>query len=518
MAQRIRLVFSGMAHSALILLTLGVPFVGADEAPTLWSTGIYQYDPAGNIVAIGSDSYVYDTNSRLTSAAVPSVGEPASQAFSYDPFGNIVAKSLNGTPLALAVDSSTNHLTGPYSSYDDAGNLTAWQGQGGVVYQARYDGLHMMQELRDSTGRRTANVYTADDQRLWTFDAGSNASNAGSSASHWKIRDLEGRVLRDYRESGGTWGVAKDYLHRDRALLSALAPSTGRQEHFSLDHLGSPRLVTDAAGVPVARHTYLPFGEEWAAPGPGEDEPMKFTGHERDVDPASSGNDLDYMHARYYTPNVGRFLSVDPLEGNPRQPQSWNRYAYVQNNPTNRTDPSGQCGESAKFIGPTQPCTSNETQPKPAPQAAQAAGGRTPAQGQEPGTQTFPNADGGKTVRTYGPDGKAVTDVDYGHDHGAGDPHVHDWNWNNRPPRGQGRAPNTGEIPEPSKSLVIGPRGPDTGTIITAVGLALFGTAAMIMTGGAMALQPSAAGVVLVPRSSLPTRANPLNPRDCDCI
>jgi RHS repeat-associated protein len=68
---------------------------------------------------------------------------------------------------------------------------------------------------------------------------------------------------------------------------------------------------------------------------------MKFTGHERDV----LGNDphtLDDMHARYYSPTVGRFLSVDPVLGNPQAPQSWNRYAYVMNNPMNRTDPTGK--------------------------------------------------------------------------------------------------------------------------------------------------------------------------------
>jgi hypothetical protein len=48
------------------------------------------------------------------------------------------------------------------------------------------------------------------------------------------------------------------------------------------------------------------------------------------------------MHARYYNPTVGRFLSVDPELGDPQSPQSWNRYAYVMNNPLNHTDPTGR--------------------------------------------------------------------------------------------------------------------------------------------------------------------------------
>jgi RHS repeat-associated protein len=49
------------------------------------------------------------------------------------------------------------------------------------------------------------------------------------------------------------------------------------------------------------------------------------------------------MHARYYSPTVGRFVSVDPVLGDPARPQTWNRYAYVHNNPINLTDPDGRC-------------------------------------------------------------------------------------------------------------------------------------------------------------------------------
>lgn len=66
---------------------------------------------------------------------------------------------------------------------------------------------------------------------------------------------------------------------------------------------------------------------------------------------------------------------------------------------------------------------------------------RTPATG-EPGTkQEFPDSKGGKTVREYGQDGKATRDTDYGHDHGAGDPHVHDWDWSKDSPRQPGKTP-----------------------------------------------------------------------------
>jgi RHS repeat-associated protein len=68
---------------------------------------------------------------------------------------------------------------------------------------------------------------------------------------------------------------------------------------------------------------------------------LQFTGHERDFG-SDGARTLDYMHARYYSSSMGRFLSVDPVLGDASAPQSWNRYSYVRNNPINRTDPDGR--------------------------------------------------------------------------------------------------------------------------------------------------------------------------------
>jgi len=128
------------------------------------------------------------------------------------------------------------------------------------------------------------------------------------------------------------------------ALLAACATSAAAQavvvEYYHLDALGSVRVVTDQAGQVVARHDFLPFDEEYPAPQPTTKEKKLFTGHERD---AETG--LDYFGARYYRPQVGRFTTVDPLQStaeNLVDPQRWNRYAYVRNNPLKYTDPDGR--------------------------------------------------------------------------------------------------------------------------------------------------------------------------------
>jgi RHS repeat-associated protein len=80
---------------------------------------------------------------------------------------------------------------------------------------------------------------------------------------------------------------------------------------------------------------HFPFGESWYQSGTTTK--WMFTSYERDNE---SG--LDYAMARFYLNRVASFCSADPIEGWPEDPQSWNRYAYVENDPINLEDPSGK--------------------------------------------------------------------------------------------------------------------------------------------------------------------------------
>jgi RHS repeat-associated protein len=142
------------------------------------------------------------------------------------------------------------------------------------------------------------------------------------------------------------------------------APTGSGTSDLTTDHLGSTRIMTDAAGNPKTRHDYLPFGEEipltstnygnrLSIPGytasPIDGPHQKFTAKERDTE-----SNLDYFGARYFSGAQGRFTSPDPLlnSGRPDDPHSWNRYAYVSNNPLKFVDPRGlykfavTCGEN----------------------------------------------------------------------------------------------------------------------------------------------------------------------------
>ncbi|MEW6336915.1 MAG: RHS repeat-associated core domain-containing protein [Acidobacteriota bacterium] len=117
-----------------------------------------------------------------------------------------------------------------------------------------------------------------------------------------------------------------------RMLVATVSanPDEGTR-YMAVDHLGTPRLVTDACAVTRAQHTYYPFGFE-ATASTQDAEAIKFTGHERDLQGTygSQTDDLDYMHARHYSPGLARFLVPDALRGDPRRPQAVNLHAHVE--------------------------------------------------------------------------------------------------------------------------------------------------------------------------------------------
>lgn len=124
--------------------------------------------------------------------------------------------------------------------------------------------------------------------------------------------------------------------------LAAPAQAQVKIEYYHLDPIGSVRLVTDSAGAEVARYDYHPFGEE--VPPVTTGQPRRYAGKERDAETS-----YDYFGGRYYAGRVGRFTTVDPayeLEDNLLDPQRWNRYAYVRNNPLRYSDPDGRIIET----------------------------------------------------------------------------------------------------------------------------------------------------------------------------
>jgi RHS repeat-associated protein len=117
-------------------------------------------------------------------------------------------------------------------------------------------------------------------------------------------------------------------------------------------------MVTGHQGAVVARHDYQPFGVE-VSPPPSEAR-VRFAGKEHDEETGGSGwQALDYFGARYLHSASGRFTGVDPVvvaEQATSNPQLWNRYPYVRNNPNRYVDPDGRVVMS---LSPEQVATIN---------------------------------------------------------------------------------------------------------------------------------------------------------------
>jgi RHS repeat-associated protein len=139
------------------------------------------------------------------------------------------------------------------------------------------------------------------------------------------------------RQRLGDWGLW---------TASALQPQ-GERVYWHSDRLGSPAAKSGSTGVTLERHGFNAWGsgrtDSWAPRPYGRlgstHSPRGFTGHEH----LDAVGGLIHMNGRAYDPNLGRFLSVDPVIQFPANSQSLNPYSYILNNPMAGTDPTGYC-------------------------------------------------------------------------------------------------------------------------------------------------------------------------------
>ena len=169
------------------------------------------------------------------------------------------------------------------------------------------------------------------------------------------IYDASGRLATVYSTSVG-WYKDNVFAGSGSAIIASENASAGACTtcYYTTDHLGSTRMLTDQYGDAVTRHDYMPFGVEISANtysrgstfGSTTDVIEKFTGQIRDQEAG-----LDYFNARFFTPAVGRFNSVDPgnAGGSLISSQSWNAYSYALNDPCDLVDPAGLAPTPCKF-------------------------------------------------------------------------------------------------------------------------------------------------------------------------
>jgi RHS repeat-associated protein len=303
----------------------------------------YTYDQLGNPLSRSdantglSETVTYDALNRLTQTTV-NLSTPLVKTFSYSAIGNMLSKSDVGTygyaapgsPLPHAVMSLSGGTISTTFAYDPNGNQTS--GLGRNITYSSYNkpssitqGTQTISFLDDTEHQRFQQV-TPSGTTLYIAGFGvlAELSNAGTTAAQWT----------DYLSVGNA-KVGMRVLQTASETLST--------RYFHTDHLGSISVITDETGSVLERLSYDAWGKR-RFPN-GSDDPSGsitsqttrgFTGEEE-----LSVSGLVHLNGRVYDPLLARFTSADPTVTDPLNPQGWNRYSYVGNDPLAFTDPNG---------------------------------------------------------------------------------------------------------------------------------------------------------------------------------
>ncbi len=210
-------------------------------------------------------------------------------------------------------------------AYDAAGNrIRKTTPEGEWTYA--YDSEGRLKEVKENGASKARFVYDSAGARV------KKITPAGATLYIGKLFEIRPP------SPGAPGGSQVDHVFGGGEMLTEVVVPLGgvAQTYYTHgDHLGSASIVTNEAGAHVQSMAYEPFGRLCSVSGAS---PLRhrYTGQEDDPE-----IDLYFYNARYYDPALGRFISADEFVQSINNPQSLNRYTYVQNNPLVFSDPSG---------------------------------------------------------------------------------------------------------------------------------------------------------------------------------
>jgi RHS repeat-associated protein len=302
----------------------------------------YGYDQFGRLSSsdIGSGqvvfSYEYDRlGNRWSQTATGSGSSSAPQtSVNFQTSGNLTANNR-------VIPGTCNPVTASQYCYDAAGNMTAdgfhtytYDAEGNVVGVDGNAGVSgAAQYVYDAFNNRVKEVSENDTILRFAFTLSGQRTSASNSNGNAMTS------LSSQRES--TWNangsIATENYYADQVPVAYYSNTDGYIHFQHQDWEGTVRIRSKYNGAFDGSFASFPFGDGYNATG-NDSDPLHFALFDYDAD-----SNTDHAEARQYNSTQGRWLSPDPYDGSYdySNPQSFNRYSYVLNNPLSNIDPSG---------------------------------------------------------------------------------------------------------------------------------------------------------------------------------